>query len=575
MHSFKSVLGVFATGTLLAGAGQPAFSQTLPDAGRLLEDSRKDGTRLPPRRDALPGFTEPVKPALKAPASLQVRVSGFRISGLTAIPEEEIKAVLVPFTGKVLGLAQLEAAADAVTRLYRSRGFFLARAYLPQQDIRDGIVEIAVLEGRLGQVRVKTAGSARLLQAVAERTIASRQQPGSLVEESGLERSLLLLNDLPGVIAQSSLSPGATVGTTDLGVEISEGGLVSGSVDLDSYGNRFTGEARLGAQINLLDPSGYGDAATLRAQASSGLASVRGANTLPIGADGFSLTVSGSALRYELCCDFAPLRAKGTAAELRLNASYPLIRSRSGNLYLSGGYAAKALFNETIAGTTSDRTVRNASMGVSGDRRDAFGGGGLNSAATGVTSGKANLNGFAPDRAADDVTARTQGSFSKINYTLARLQRITDSVNLFANFTGQLANKNLDSAEKFSLGGPYGVRGYPTGESVGDEGQLLNAELRWEFRPRWQLAGFIDHGRIRLHRNEWANWQGGNTIISNQYSLSSAGVTLGYTRPGDFALRAMWAQPLGSNPGRDPASGNDSDNRHQGNRLWLQAVNQF
>jgi hemolysin activation/secretion protein len=563
------------SGTLLVGIGSPAFSQSPPDAGRLLEDSRRDGTLLPPRRDALPGGAEPVRPALKAPDSFKVRVSGFRISGLTAISEEEVRAVLVPFTGKELGLEELEAAADAVTRLYRSKGFFLARAYLPQQDIRDGSVEIAVLEGRLGQVSVKTVGSVRLRQGVAERMIAARQQTGSLVEEQGLERSLLLLNDLPGITAESTLGPGATVGTTNLAVEISEGPLVTGSAELDNYGNRFTGEARLGGQVNLLDPSGYGDAATLRAQASRGLESVRGAYTLPIGADGFSLSASGSTLRYELCCDFAPLRAKGTAREFGLNASYPLIRNRSGNLYLSGGYAAKTLFNETVAGTTSDKTVRNFSLGISGDRRDAFGGGGLNSASASVTFGKANLDGFAPDRAVDDATARTQGAFSKLNYTLARVQRLSDSVNLFVHLSGQLASKNLDSAEKFSLGGPYGVRGYPTGEAVGDEGQLLNAELRWEFMPRWQLAGIIDHGRIRLHRNEWANWQGGNTILRNQYSLSSAGLTLSYTRPGDFTVRAIWAHKLGANAGRNPASGNDADSRDQRNRLWLQAVKQF
>ncbi len=564
-----------AAAVLIAIAPGGARGQVQPDAGRIQQELERGRVPGPaPRAPAAPVIEEPVRPALTAPASARFLVNGFRITRSTAFAEAELLALLKEFIGKELSLADLQRAADVITRVYRERGYFVARAYVPAQDIKDGIVEITVLEGKLDRVSVRPTGETRLRDRIVEATLRAALPADGLIREDDLERGLLLLNDLPGVDVRSVLSPGAALGTSVVTAEVSEGPLVSGNLDFDNYGNKFSGPYRLGAALSLNDPSGYGDLLSARATASSGISYGRLAYQVPLGHSGLRFGGAYAETHYELCCEFAPLQARGEARTVTLIAWYPFLRGRNLNLSGTAAYDARRYFNATLAGTTSDKKVNALTLGVNGDRRDFLGGGGLNSFGLAVSFGQLNLDGFAADRAADDATARAHGGYARTAYSLARLQRLGETTFLYAALSGQLASGNLDSSEKFILGGPFGVRGYPTGEAAGDEGLLLNLELRRDVQPGLQLAAFVDHGEIRLHRDEWAGWQGANARIRNRYALSGYGVGLNWNQPGNFLLRASVAQRIGDNPGRD-ADDNDSDNTRNRTQLWLQAVKYF
>jgi hemolysin activation/secretion protein len=550
-------------------------AQVQPDAGRIQQELERGRVPGPaPRSPAAPVLEEPVRPALKAPSTARFLVNGFRITRSAAFTEAELLALLKDFIGKELSLADLERAADIITRFYRDRGYFVARAYVPAQDIKDGVVEITVLEGKIDRISVKPTGEMRLREKVVEATLRAALPADGLIREAELERGLLLLNDLPGVDVRAVLLPGAALGTSAVTAEVSEGPLVSGNVDFDNYGNKFSGPYRLGGAVNVNDPSGYGDLLSLRVTASSGASYGRLAYQVPLGPSGLRLGGAYAETRYELCCEFSPLQARGEAQTATVNALYPLLRDRNVSVYVTGAYDARHYFNSTIAGTTSDKKAHVVTLGVNGDRRDFLGGGGLSTFSLAVSFGQLNLDGLAADRAVDDATARTHGSYTKTAYSLGRLQRVGEATSLYAGLSGQFASRNLDSSEKFILGGPFGVRGYPTGEAAGDEGLLLNLELRYDVQPGLQLAAFVDHGEVRLHRNEWAGWQGTNTRIRNRYGLSGYGVGLNWNQPGNFLVRASVAQRIGDNPGRD-ANDNDSDNTKNRTRLWLQAVKYF
>jgi hemolysin activation/secretion protein len=549
-----------------------ALAQVRPDAGRIqqeLERGRVPGLVPPP--PGAPLVEEPSRPALTAPASRLFFVKGFRISRGGAFPEADLLALLKDFTGKELSLADLERAADVITRYYREHGYFVARAYVPAQDLKDGIVEITVLEGKLDRISLKLAREIRLNEKVVDKTLRAALPPDGQIRLDGLERGLLLLNDLPGVDVHSVLLPGSALGTSIIAVEANEGPLVSGNLDLDNYGSKFTGPFRLGPTLNLNNPSGYGDLLTLRATASTGTSYGRLAYQIPVGYSGLKLGGAYADTSYKLCCEFASLQAKGKAQTSTLNAQYPFLRGRAANLYGTVAVDAKHYFNETIVGTTSDKKASVIALGVNGDSSVFLGEGGLSSFGLTVSSGRLNLDGWAPDRAADAASALTHGSYGKSAYSMARLQKVGEKTFLYAGLSGQIASKNLDSSEKFVLGGPLGVRAYPTGEAAGDEGLLLSLELRYDIQPAVQLSAFIDHGQIWLHRNPWDGWQGTNTRISNRYALSGLGFAVNWNRPGNWLVRASVAMPIGENPGRD-VNGNDSDNTKNRIRLWLQVV---
>ena len=159
---------------------------------------------------------------------------------------------------------------------------------------------------------------------------------------------------------------------------------------------------------------------------------------------------------------------------------------------------------------------------------------------------------------------------------LARTQRITDRISLYGGVNGQAAQNNLDSAEKFTLGGAQGVRGYPSGEAAGDSGYVAQIELRADlpFEPmgtQWQTFLFVDHGSITVNKTNYL--VGG--LTPNSYGLGSYGIGLNVAKTGTFQVRAMYAHKSGSNPGRNLLTGADADGKSSSSRFWLQAVTQF
>src|SRR5439155_20734173 len=147
----------------------------------------------------------------------RVRVQSIRITGTTVFPPEELRLLVASAEGQELSLAEIGALAARITSYYRSRGYVIARAYVPPQRVQDGILEIAVLEGRIGKVEVQGAThySADRIKAYAA---PPKEEP--VFNARQFERGMLLLNDLPGLKVESTLKPGTEVGTTDVALPV-------------------------------------------------------------------------------------------------------------------------------------------------------------------------------------------------------------------------------------------------------------------------------------------------------------------------------------------------------------------
>ena len=555
----------------LYGCAATAWSAP-PDAGSLLREEmqRNLGVQpaMPPKPDAAAGG----QPAAKSGPT--VTVASFRVLGLTAIPEAEAQVFLAPYLGQLLDLGALHRLAANFEQWLRARGLFVARAYVPPQEIKDGVVEIRVLEGRLEGIDIKRAPGTRLPEDTLRLTLAGALPPGSPLELERLERGLLLLNDLPATSARTVLAPGKDMGSSRAVIEAAQGPVAAGSVELDNTGNRFTGDWRAGAAVSINDAYGLGDQWSLRAAASQGSTFVRAGYALPIGTSGWKAGASLIESRYRLCCDatVGALDANGQASAQSAFIAYPLIRTRLANLSASANWASRSFVNRSLGTTISDKKSDALSAGVSGDISSVQGA--YATYAFQLVSGRIDLDAWAADKAQDDATARTHGSFEKWSWQLSYLARVSSDSALYAGFSGQWAGKNLDSSEKFALGGPQGVRAYPTGEAIGDGGWLLNLEWRREIQRDWRASLFIDHGEIWLHRNPWDNWNAATPDLNNRYALTGAGASLVWSPAPRTQISATLASRLGHNPARDPG-GRDSDSRPARPRLWLQASLSF
>jgi hemolysin activation/secretion protein len=541
----------------------------------VLRDSTRNQPQPAPKADPVLPRAEPVRPALSTPNGFKVTVNGFRITGNKSVMETDLQVLLLDQLGKENTFADLQKAADNISNYYRSKGFFVARAYLPQQEIAGGIVEIAVLEGTVGKAQVARAGATRTKPEVIDRILAANVPAGSVVRESSLERAALLANDLPGMSASATLDPGANTGETDVTLNVNEGKLLTVTADVDNYGNRYTGQNRLGATVYLNSPLGLGDQFSVRAMGTNEDLSFGRINyQVPVGGAGTRVGVSWSKVNFEVCCQIG-LNPSGEGRIASVYALHPLARSRNFSAYLNVSYDDKKSTNRSGVGAPRERDIDLLTVGTSIESRDQLGGGGFNFVNVALQTGRLKIK-DPTDLAADAAGPNARGGFSKMGLQLARTQRISDRVSLYGGINGQVAGANLDAAEKFSLGGAQGVRGYPSGEAAGDSGYVAQIELRTDlpFEPagtQWQAFAFVDHGSITVNKSNYV--VGG--LTPNSYGLGSWGVGLNVAKAGVFQIRTMWAHKSGSNPGRSLLTGADADGKSGSSRIWFQAVTQF
>ncbi|MBJ6981655.1 ShlB/FhaC/HecB family hemolysin secretion/activation protein [Luteimonas sp. MC1572] len=546
---------------MLLAISHGAVAQQIPGAGSQLRQLPTP----PPAQAAQPQIRieDGIVPAAAAADAPTVLVERLQVTGASAWPASELVAIAEFTPGTRLTLAQLQAMAARITRHYRDNGYFVARAWLPAQDVTSNSVTIAVSEGVLGQVTLRNQSN--LADNVAQSRLAGLESGDALTIDP-IEQRLLLLSDIPGVVVQSTMVPGQAPGSSDLVVDITPGRRVTGSVDADNAGNPYTGEYRLGATVNLNNPLGRGDVASLRLLTSgSGLTYGRGAYQMLFGRA--TAGVAYSRLEYELGEQYDDLGAHGTADIASVFGSIPLIRSRGTNLYAGLQYDHRRFEDRIdLFDVVTDKRARVATASLYGNHYDGFGGGGANAFHLALSSGDLDIQ-TPSARAVDAVTARAHGGYTKLALNVSRLQRLTDLWSLYGALGGQVASGNLDASEKLVLGGMDGVRAYPQGEGFGDEGLLANLEVRrllpglsGHVPGQVHLLGFVDGGRITVDKDPW--FAGDNTR-----SLSGAGIGATWDDPGNFAVRSYYARKVG---GEDALSAPD-----RSGRFWIQAIKYF
>jgi hemolysin activation/secretion protein len=494
----------------LAFAAVPAFAQQAPDAGRLLQENAQTLPR-PAENGAAP--VEIVRPAdMALPGGLQVKVDSIAVSGNSRIPEGELLAALGPAAGKTYDFAGLSNLASRLTAYYQAHGFPFARVYLPQQDLSGGTLRLQVLEGRYGKV---VAHGEPAFIAGAQGFL-SHLPAGAIMENRDLERVTLILDDQPGIRTQPVVRPGQEVGTGDLQVEVQRDHRYKGEVGLDDYGNRYTGRLRAHANLDIDSPFMLGDQValqTLYTEERMWFGSL--AYAAPLGYSGLRGRVAYAHTYYALGGSFAPLGANGTADVTGIALTYPLIRSQARNLTLSAGLDHKRLHDRQDATAGSSEKSSDAlPVALSFDARDSLFRTGITYGALTLTSGDLRLDDALA--AADRQTARSAGHYAKLNLDVARIQSLSSKFDIYGRVSAQWAGGNLDSSEKFGLGGINGVRAYPSGEGYGDSGWLAQIELRYAAGPCMPYL-FYDAGAVRINHDAW------DGAASNHRSIGGAG----------------------------------------------------
>jgi len=545
---------IFPVAALLAATRLVSAQVAPPDAGQVLNTLRPVAPVAPSEQKLEIGLP-PERPQSPS-AGTTVVVSSIVFEGNTIFASDRLNALVVGELGKRHDLEGLRGVARLVGAFYRQNGYPFARAIVPVQQLKDGVLHIRILEGAYGEI-----------QATGEPKVAAGSQPflsplvhGDLIEATRLERTMLIIDDLPGVSVRPVVSPGKSVGFGDLGVAVALEKQQGGELGIDNEGSRYTGDIRFKGSWYRNSALLFGDqlaASVLATNQSLWLGSLD--YDRPLGSSGLRGQIGWALNSYELGKEFASLEASGLARVWSAKLSYPLIRSRQTNLSASFGFQYKTLHDVYAAsGTTEDKFSRGLPLALRFDHRDGLIGGGITYGQLTWTHGNLSLDPALT--ALDDASARKQGDFNKVNLDLARVQNLPAGFTLYGRYSLQLADRNLDSSERFGLGGAQGVRAYPLGEGMGDQGWLGQVELRYDagiFAP----YAFYDVAQADTNYRPWT----ASADVTRHISGAGVGLRTTYQQwSGDVSL--AW-----------PITGGDAqaDSKQASPRIWVSVSRTF
>lgn len=542
-----------------------ARSQVVPDAGifqREIESSR-------PKTDT----SEPsqIMPEQGVDDDLNLQhylIKSFDIQGATLIDRKELLALVQNAIGQSLSARQLQALGQRLSDYYREHGW-LVRVYFPEQDLSTGEIRIEIIESRYGGSELKSEES-RADSALVRDLAVGGLAIGEALDIKRVESGILKANDLPGIQTTAVLEPGAKTGETRLKLKVSDLPLITGNLNYTNQGIRATGSNQYQGNLYLNDLLGRGDQFSVQALGSENLVSVRGEYGWLLGDFGTRLSIYGSHLQFQLGGSFASVQAEGEGRVIGGAFSQTLLRQMDQNLYATVTLENRLNQSSQLGTLSRQREINTLTLSLKGDKTDHWLSTARNFSSLQVSLGHVNHD-LASDKTSDALSTKTQGDFVKFSLHLSRSEYLNENWKVVMDFNGQWADKNLDSSQKFSLGGPNGVRAYPVNEAMGDSGWLLNIELQRHLGYGFHGVLFSDTGLIEVNKRLWS----GAGAASNCYLLSGVGIGLRWNHDQKWQASAMVGLPVTTNPERDRYNQNSDGTRAGDPAGWLSLTRFF
>ena len=509
---------------------------------------------------------------------LKVLVKDFKIDGNKRYNDELLLSLINENINKELDYNALLNVTTSLSNYYRSQGY-LATAYLPPQDIKNGVVNIKITEAILGKItfNVDEGQKLNISKEKIRLKILYKVEDGGGLNISQLDKNIRNFNRTPGINAIAQLEEGKKFGETDVIVTASNTKTISGSSLADNTGSRSSGTGKITNTINMDGLFNLGERFSFT-NVATGNNFIDGkqseesnyyamSTSFPMGYNGMQGTLRLSKMEYKLSAPFDSTIPSGYSTEYNFTLTRPLIEKLSKNLNATFLISRNDYVNNLSTGNNSNKDMTKATMNFGYDFTDTKLGGGVNYGLFGFTLGKLDVSDNSANFITDQAGADNNGRNLKAIFNYNRLQKITDKTNMLLKFNGQLAADNLDGAEQLTLGGPSGVRAYASSEGAGDAGFVTGIELKRSFF-NLPTTLFYDYGKIRLHKNKWVGWNSTNKYLKNKYALKGWGVATDISVFNLFTVQISHSQKIMGNSGED-TNGLDVDGLRWNDRTLI------
>lgn len=485
--------GIAAAGTFfspLAAAQPTPPPQGFIDPGALEQEERRQQERAAQLRALEAAEPEIIIDNLRREDDYRLPdegtsfvLQGVRFSDTEWLDEAALRNVAGRYIGLEIDFGDLNALADEINALYDERGIVTARALIPPQEIREGIVSILLVEGRLGELSIGDF-------AYTQRDFLSGRlelpEPGELLDVIRLQSSLARFNSLYELDLVAGLEPGEEFGHSNVTIVPREHPRLSVASFADNVGTETTGRERLGVTVTrrgLLgrDDRLFGYVAGARSSV-SGLVSYN----LPVNRRGGRFEASVSSNDIEVSRGpFRALDIEGRSYIARTSYRHPMMRR--------AGWQVDALAHASYTESRTDYLD-----GLSLSRHTLLkAGGGARAEHTGarhrlaMTQNVALVEADEHRTSLEDDYVLWDGTFTWVRYYGAPVYTVLAASWRLAS------DRELPSPDLYQAGGLYSVRGYEQNVISGARGYSASFELHWPASQKLAPYIFVDHGAVR------------------------------------------------------------------------------
>jgi hemolysin activation/secretion protein len=554
-------LPTLLTACLLIGNSPTVLAQVaIPstvDAGRL------DDQLAPP-----PVPAHDLKPKEKPQASAPVfsdAEEGFVLrdvtfEGNTAFSDASLRARLAPYIGRRIDEERLQLLADYLSNYYRQQGYFLSKVVVADYTPESGSTRFLSIEGYVAQIDLDQ-GNVDLSRDWQDNVRKSLDKITRIKPLHGpsLEREILLLNDLYGLSASTTLvplqdMPDPPVGGVGMIVTLEKEKRVS-SIEYNNFGSVYAGPSQNIYTLNVGTPLYAFDNFRLQLLHAFPIDEARhlyADYSIPLGESGLKATASIYKSWLRPTQNLKIFDLESSSEGIGLSLSYPFIRSRAENLYGFAGFDARNSTTDIIGTDLFDDRVRSIHVGMNYEFLDRTNG--VNVINTTLTQG---LNIFGASETGSLNLSREEGrsDFTKINISAVHSRTLSEVFHVVGGIAGQFSPTPLLSSEEFGYGGPTFGRAYDSSEITGDSGLSGYVEFRYAGMPPVESISletepyvFYDIGKVWNEDRDQTPESGASAGIGTRLWLfdrvsGNAGIAVPLTRRAENPIHGSGQDP--------------------------------
>ena len=552
----KSLLPIFLP--LFLFIFSPAQAQTPPPGqepgaqiSRFLEELRQKREAIEKKKVKPPEIKLEEKKEKPAAEKLSFVLEGVNVSGATLYKPEDFLPIYRAYLGKKITFREIQAIVDKIKAKYKDKGYLTTTVFLPEQEIKDGIIQIRVIEGKMGALKIE--GNKWFSSGRIKKYFHSRKD--KILNIKKLQKDLLRLNQNPDLEVKTVIMAGQEPETSDVVLKVTEEFPYHVGTGFDNQGSRLAGKYRTSFSLRSSNALGLFDSLSLNTILSSRSFGESVSYLLPINSYGTKIGLDATHFKMKLGKEFKSFDITGSSKIYTPHILWEIFLTENFQANADCGMEIKSVKKKADGELTVNERLRLPYLGLDFTKNNFFGG-----PVSFTPRFFYGLKNFLDGTGRNNRLASRSGAggcpLNKYEQFIRRMQRMAFDTYLLIRSQFQAASRSLPSSELFQLGGANSIRGYPEGDYLADIGGSLN--LDWVFPmylipENWKLAGADLPLRRQIEPVVFLDMGGGKLkkVLPGERQdkfLVGIGGGLRFSFKRNFSLRLEWARHLGDRP---------------------------